>query len=121
MQLSNADTRPHVCPHSMSSPVFSKTIAYIAKRCIMNTKKILVKTPLSRNSSPGFGQQATAMRKMIFPRKLRYRTRKDKTQIVPCMPLYRNTMYYEHLCFFCQYPFDIQMSVRILHSSIGII
>jgi hypothetical protein len=107
-------------PHFVSFLVFSKTIVYIAIRCIMNTKKIPVKISQSKNAAPGFRQQAVAMRNITLPRKLRHRIRKDKTQVVPYMPLYRNTMYYEHKELFCQYPFDIRICLDILHSSSGI-
>jgi hypothetical protein len=107
-------------PHFVSFLVFTKTIVYIAMRCIMNAKKILVNAFQSENASPGFRQHAVAIRNTTLPRKLRYRIRKDKTQIVPCMPLYRNTMYYEHKGFFCQYPLDIAVGFSILHSRSGI-
>jgi hypothetical protein len=107
-------------PNFVSFLVFSKTIVYIAIRCIMNTKKILVNISQSKNAAPGFRQQAVAMRNIILPRKLRYRIRKDKTQRVLYIALYRNAMYYEHKGFFCQYPFDIRTCLRILHSPSGI-
>jgi hypothetical protein len=119
-QINNADTTPLVHARFVSLPVFSKIIVYIAKRCIMDAKKILVNISPLQNASLGFRQQALAMRNFAFPRTLRYRTRKDKAQVVPYMPLYRNTMYYEHKGFFCQYPFDIRICPRILHSSSGI-
>jgi hypothetical protein len=83
-------------------------------------KKISVNISQSKNAAPGFRQQAVAMRNIALPRKLRHRTRKDRTQVVPYMPLYRNTMYYGRKEFFCQYPFDIHIWLDILHSSSGI-
>jgi len=82
----------------------------------MNTKKLLVNTLQSKNAGPGFRQHAVAIRNITLPRKLRYRIRKDKTQIVPYMPVYRNTMYYGHKELFCQYPPDIGTWLEIWHS-----
>jgi hypothetical protein len=100
--------------------VSSKTIAYIAMRCIMNTKKLLVNIFQSKNVTPGFRRHAVAITNISLPRKLRYRIRKAKIQIVPCMSLYRNTMYYGHKELFCQYPFDAGIRLDILRSPGGI-
>ena len=83
----------------------------------MDAKKILVNISPLQNASLGFRQQALAMRNFAFPRTLRHRTRKDKAQVVPYMPLYRNTMYYEHKDFFCQYPFDVRTYCALLAAS----
>ena len=92
-------------PHLASFVVSSKTIIYIAIRCIMNVKELLVNTFRSKNAAPGLRQQTAATRNVTFPRNLRYRIREDKTWIVPYIPVYRNTMYYGHKRLFCQYPF----------------
>ena len=107
-------------PHFVSFFVFSKTIVYIAMRCIMDIKKFLVNISHSKNAAPGFHQHAVATRNITLPWKLRYRIRNDKTQVVPYIPLYRNTMYYGHKEFFCQYPSDIRTWLDILHRSSGI-
>jgi hypothetical protein len=107
-------------PHFVSFSAFRKTIVYIAIRCIMNTKKLLVNTSRSKVSAPGSRQHAVAIRNITLPRKLRYRIRNDKTQIVAYMPVYRNTMYYGHKELFCQYPFDIGIWLDILHTCSGI-
>jgi hypothetical protein len=85
--------------------VSTKIIVYIAIRCIMNAKELLVNSFHSKDLAPGFRQQTAATRNTVLPRKLRYRTEKDKTRIVSYMPVYRNTMYYGHKRLFCQYPF----------------
>jgi hypothetical protein len=107
-------------PHPVSFLVSSKTIVYIAMRCIMNTKKFLVNTFQSENIAPGLRQQAVALRNITLPRRLHYQIRKNKIQIAPCMSLYRNTMYYGHKELFCQYPFDVGIWLDVLHSRSGI-
>ena len=107
-------------PHFASFVVSSKIIIYIVIRCIMNVKELLVNTFRSKNAAPGPRQQTAATRNATFPRKLRHRTREDKTWIVPYISVYRNTMYYGHKRLSCQYPFDIGIWLDILYSCEGI-
>jgi len=92
-------------PRFVSFFVSTKIIVYIAIRCIMNTKKPLVNTYHSKKAAPGFRRQTAPASNITFPRKLRYRTKSDKTRIITYAPVYRNTMYYGHKRLFCQYPY----------------